>query len=145
VPLDVLDSTGSFMSTCFLHLTQYPCVTILTSLWFDKILRNYPLLNLYISLHHLKVLTRLLKAVNLSKSMKYFSKQCALKCILILSIAGLLFSGYLSYTELFTSFPAFCSSQTCSQQIASIPVCVYGFLMYLAIFIISLIGLKSKK
>jgi uncharacterized membrane protein len=72
-------------------------------------------------------------------------KQTALKAILILSIAGLLFSGYLSYTELFASSPAFCSSATCSQQIASIPVCVYGFIMYLIIFVLSIIGLKSKK
>lgn len=28
VPFDVVDSTGFLMSTCFLHLTQYPFVTI---------------------------------------------------------------------------------------------------------------------
>jgi len=72
-------------------------------------------------------------------------KSTALKVILFISIAGLIFSGYLSYTELFTSSSAFCSSQTCSQKIASIPVCVYGFVMYLIIFIISILGLKSKK
>jgi len=75
------------------------------------------------------------------------NKQTALKAILILSIAGILFSGYLSYTELFASSPAFCTSegQSCSQQIASIPVCVYGFFMYLAVFIFSILGLKAKK
>jgi uncharacterized membrane protein len=72
-------------------------------------------------------------------------KQTALKAILIISVAGLLFSSYLSYTELFTPSSAFCSTGTCSQQIASIPVCVYGFIMYLIIFVISLLGLKAKK
>ncbi|MEM4259495.1 MAG: hypothetical protein QXS38_01900 [Candidatus Pacearchaeota archaeon] len=72
-------------------------------------------------------------------------KETALRIIFIISIAGLIFSGYLSYTELFTSSAAFCPTGTCSQQIASIPVCVYGFIMYLMIFIISLIGLISKK
>jgi uncharacterized membrane protein len=73
------------------------------------------------------------------------TKQGTLKAVLILSIAGLLFSGYLSYTELFASSPILCSTGTCSQQIASIPVCVYGFLMYLIIFVLSIIGLTSKK
>ncbi len=72
-------------------------------------------------------------------------KEIALKIIFIISIAGLLFSGYLSYSELFTSTAAFCPTGTCSQAIASIPVCVYGFIMYLIIFIISLISLNSKK
>jgi hypothetical protein len=72
-------------------------------------------------------------------------KQTALKVILIISIAGLLFSGYLSYLEIFISSTAFCPSGTCSQKIASIPVCVYGFIMYLLVFIISILGLNSKK
>jgi len=76
-------------------------------------------------------------------------KQLALKIIFLISVAGLLFSGYLSYTELFTSSPALCSVQSscqaCSQKIATVPVCVYGFIMYLAVFILSFLGLKSKK
>lgn len=72
-------------------------------------------------------------------------KQTALKIILIFSIIGILFSGYLSYSELFASSAAFCPTGTCSQRIASIPVCIYGFIMYLIIFIISILGLKSKK
>ncbi len=60
--------------------------------------------------------------------------------ILIISIAGMLFSGYLSYGELIKKT---CGLGGCS-NIAGIPVCVYGFVMYLLVFIISLIGLKSK-
>ncbi len=56
--------------------------------------------------------------------------------IFIISIAGILFSGFLSYRELFCN-------KGCSlgQKIAGIPVCVYGLLMYLIIFVISLIGI----
>jgi len=72
-------------------------------------------------------------------------KQTSLKAILIISIAGLLFSGYLSYLEMFTSSTAFCASGACSQEIASIPVCIYGFIMYFLVFIISILGLNSKK
>jgi uncharacterized membrane protein len=69
-------------------------------------------------------------------------KQVSLTIILIISIAGMLFSGYLSYGELI--------KQTCSlnggcSSLAGIPVCVYGFVMYLIAFIISILGLKSKK
>ena len=65
----------------------------------------------------------------------------ALNVILWISIAGMLFSGYLSFTEL--------TSGTCAigggcSLLAGIPTCVYGFFMYLIIFIISIIG-RGKK
>jgi uncharacterized membrane protein len=68
-------------------------------------------------------------------------KQTALNIILIISIAGLLFSGYLSYSEL---FKATCPFGGCD-GLFGIPVCVYGFFMYLAVFIVSICGLKSKE
>jgi uncharacterized membrane protein len=68
-------------------------------------------------------------------------KEGALKAILVISLAGMLFSGYLSYTEIFRGV---CSMGTCS-SVASIPACVYGFVMYLVVFVISLLGLKGKK
>jgi hypothetical protein len=67
-------------------------------------------------------------------------KQTALIVILILAIAGLLFSGYLSYSELFHKA---CPLGTCT-QVSGVPACVYGFVMYLALFIIALIGIKGK-
>ncbi len=73
------------------------------------------------------------------------NKQTALKAILLLSIAGILFSGYLSYTEIFQNTAGYCYSASCSSEIASIPVCVYGLVMYLIVFIFSIIGLKTKK
>ena len=73
-------------------------------------------------------------------------KYLALKIILIISIAGVLFSGYLSYTELFAGF---CGASRLGMggctNVFQIPACVYGFVMYLAVFVISLIGIKSKK
>lgn len=72
-------------------------------------------------------------------------KQTTLKIIFVISIAGLLFSGYLSYTELFAGF---CGASKLGMgactKVAQIPACVYGFVMYLAVFVISLIGLMSK-
>ncbi|MBS3166694.1 hypothetical protein J4403_00620 [Candidatus Woesearchaeota archaeon] len=67
-------------------------------------------------------------------------KSTALKLILGISIAGMLFSGYLSYGELIKNT---CSFSRCLSVIG-LPACVYGFVMYLIVFIISLLGLRSK-
>lgn len=67
-------------------------------------------------------------------------KQTALKIILIISIAGLLFSGYLSYSELFAKA---CPLGSCT-SVKGIPACVYGFFMYLVLLIVSILGLKSE-
>jgi len=76
------------------------------------------------------------------------SPKTALKIILVLAIAGLLFSGYLSYYELFV--PGGCQQAAIScgikkVTIASLPACVYGFFMYLLVFIFSVLGLKKEK
>ena len=68
-------------------------------------------------------------------------KQTALKILFGISIAGVLFSGYLSYGELFQQS---CAIGTCSTKVFTIPSCVYGFVMYLIGLIVSIIGLKSK-
>lgn len=75
------------------------------------------------------------------------SSKTSLKIILVLSIAGLLFSGYLSYYELFV--PGGCAEAiiSCGEKsitIATLPACIYGFFMYLLIFIFSVFGLKNK-
>jgi len=67
-------------------------------------------------------------------------KQIALKSILGIATVGLLFSGYLSYTELVGKSCIF----GCS-YVLGYPSCVYGFLMYFAVFVISVLGLKAKK
>lgn len=68
-------------------------------------------------------------------------KQTALKTILVISIAGMLFSGYLSYGELFGDS---CPVGGCS-ALAGVPTCVYGFVMYFIVFVIGVLGLKTKK
>lgn len=69
-------------------------------------------------------------------------KQTALKIIFWLSLGGVLFSGYLSYTEIFQQVCAI--GGICSTTIFTLPSCVYGLVMYLAVFIISIIGIRSK-
>lgn len=66
----------------------------------------------------------------------------ALTLVLLISLGGMAFSGYLSYGELFQgSCPV---SGGCS-NVLGMPACVYGFVMYLLIFIVSLLGLREKK
>lgn len=64
----------------------------------------------------------------------------ALMIILAISIVGILFSGYLSYSELFASS---CPIGGCS-TVGPFPACVYGFVMYLMVFVISYLGLRGK-
>lgn len=64
----------------------------------------------------------------------------ALTTILVISIVGILFSGYLSYSELTSGT---CALGTCS-TVGGIPACVYGFVMYLVVFVIALLGLKGE-
>ncbi len=60
--------------------------------------------------------------------------------VLIISIMGVLFSGYMSFKEIFKGS---CSIEgSCGvSKIAGIPVCIYGLIMYLIIFAIALIGI----
>ena len=69
-------------------------------------------------------------------------KQTALKILFWVSLAGVLFSGYLSYTEIFQQF---CALGICSTTVFSVPSCVYGFVMYVIGLIVSIIGLRSKR
>jgi uncharacterized membrane protein len=73
-------------------------------------------------------------------------KQTALKIILGISVAGLLFSGYLSYTELFAGFcgAAQLNLGSCT-NVFQVPACVYGFVMYLAVLVFSFLGLRSRE
>lgn len=77
-------------------------------------------------------------------------EKTALKIVLIISIAGLLFSGYLSYMEIFRGG---CSDAIvkCSVgdkpvvDLGTLPACVYGLIMYFVIFTVTLLGIKGKK
>ena len=63
----------------------------------------------------------------------------ALNLIMWISIAGILFSGYLTFTEL--------TAQTCAvggcKFMLGLPTCAYGLIMYLIVFVITLLGKKK--
>jgi uncharacterized membrane protein len=70
------------------------------------------------------------------------NKQLSLKIIFGISIAGMLFSGYLSYIELVRNTCALGGGCT---SVIGLPSCVYGFVMYAALFGVSLAGLLAGK
>ena len=63
------------------------------------------------------------------------------RLILTFSFAGLLFAGYLSFYKFFTKTCAL--NESCPTFLGQ-PACYFGFVMYLALFLLSL-GLVSKK
>ncbi|HEX6976769.1 MAG TPA: hypothetical protein VF185_00215 [Patescibacteria group bacterium] len=69
------------------------------------------------------------------------TKQIALLLILGMSVCGVLFSGYLSYREIFGS--GGCKSGSCKNKIMRVPVCVYGLIMYLVVFMLALLGTQA--
>jgi len=64
---------------------------------------------------------------------KYF------KTIFIASLIGVLFSGYLSYVELTSKI---CSLGGCT-NLFGMPACVFGFVLFLVMLVISFIGMKK--
>jgi len=70
------------------------------------------------------------------------NKEITLKIIFWVSLGGLLFSGYLSYSELFLGVCAL--GEGCS-FVLGLPSCIYGFVMYLIIFIVAGWGMKKIK
>ncbi len=75
------------------------------------------------------------------------SKLLSLKIIAFISFIGILFSGVLSYRELFLGSCnlSFVSCGTKTGPIFGLPACIYGFGMYTIVFIISVWGICSKK
>ena len=77
----------------------------------------------------------------------YMTKSNSLKIILIISIVGVLFSGFLSYRELFLGECAVgvisCGVNT--PPIFGLPACVYGLVMYTLVLTFSVLGLRAKK
>lgn len=63
------------------------------------------------------------------------------KIIFFISLGGLLFSGYLSAVKLLTSTCAF--DETCPYFLGY-PTCFYGFIMFLVIFLASLLGMSKN-
>ncbi len=72
-------------------------------------------------------------------------KQTALWIVFAIAIAGMLFSGYLSYGEIFAKscYATKLGLGACN-QVFQLPACIYGFVMYTIILVISIFGLRSK-
>ena len=72
------------------------------------------------------------------------SRQRALQAILAVGLFGLIFSGTLTYHELFGHAAATCPSPGAPGTIFGYPACVYGFFMYLVIDTLAILGLRAK-
>lgn len=68
----------------------------------------------------------------------------ALQIILGIGLFGLLFSGWLSYGELFAAREPTCAPVGAPGTVLGYPACVYGFFMYLAIVVVATVGLLRK-
>lgn len=65
------------------------------------------------------------------------NSKTALKAIFWIAIVGVLFSGYLTVSELTSGA---CRVGGGCQQILGLPTCLYGLIMYLTVLIISALG-----
>ena len=69
----------------------------------------------------------------------------ALQSILALSLCGTLFSGALTYNELFGASALSCPAPGAPGTVFGYPACVYGFFMYLTIVVFSALGLRGVR
>ena len=68
----------------------------------------------------------------------------ALQGTLVVSVGGALFSGVLTYRELFANALA-CPSPGAAGTILGYPACVYGFFMYCILAAASIFGLTGAR
>lgn len=71
------------------------------------------------------------------------NNKLALKLISGISLFGVLFSGVLTYRELFGGVVS-CQSPGAPGTILGYPPCIYGLIVYLIIFVISTLGLAGS-
>lgn len=72
------------------------------------------------------------------------TRQRALQAILAVALFGLVFSGVLSYQELFAGAAAACPSPGAPGTVFGYPACVYGFFMYLVVAVLAALGLRAR-
>ena len=68
-----------------------------------------------------------------------------LQLVFLIALIGVLFSGTLTYQELFSGSVASCPAVGAPGTILGYPACVYGFFMYLLLVIISGLGLWGAR
>jgi len=69
-------------------------------------------------------------------------KKSILITSLVFSIMGVLFSGYLTFTKFVLGY---CPLRESCPYLWGYPVCVYGFMMFFALFVASITMLKFKE
>ena len=69
----------------------------------------------------------------------------ALQLSFLLSLGGTLFSGVLSYHELFGHAALACPAPGAPGTLFGYPACVYGFFMFLALTIVTGLGLRAGR
>lgn len=72
------------------------------------------------------------------------SMQRALQVILVIALAGMSFSGVLTYRE-FTTMAGGCTAVGRPGTILGYPPCVYGLVMYTATAVIAGLGLRGRR
>ena len=72
------------------------------------------------------------------------SMQRALQVILVIALAGVAFSGALTYRE-FTTTVGGCSALGRPGTILGFPPCVYGLVMYSCTAVIAGLGLRARR
>jgi hypothetical protein len=69
----------------------------------------------------------------------------ALQLSFLLSVAGTLFSGVLSYRELFGATALACPAPGAPGTLLGYPACVYGLFMYLLLVAVAAFGLRAER
>lgn len=73
------------------------------------------------------------------------SMKRALQVVLAIGIAGMAFSGFLSYRELFGGAPACTIGAGGATTLLGLPACVYGLIMYAAVTVVAALGLRGAR
>lgn len=68
----------------------------------------------------------------------------ALQVILAIALAGVAFSGVLTYHELLGRAASCAVAAGGSGLLFGLPVCVYGLMMYLAVLTVAALGLRGE-
>jgi len=69
----------------------------------------------------------------------------ALQVAFLLSFGGTLFSGVLTYRELFSDTALACPAPGAPGTVLGYPACVYGFFVFLALTIVTALGLRAGR
>lgn len=74
----------------------------------------------------------------------HMNQKLALQIVFGIGLFGLVFSGVLTYQELFAHSAVACPAPGAPGTVFGYPACVYGFFMYLAIAVVSGFGLRRR-